>query len=104
MEPENEIGQDCSVRGGKYEKVVRNYGDDVDFQRRLRSDLQRAGYYAQSAGPGETAAPATCDRTGRSRSACCSWRQSAADVESGGTGALRHRSAKRGAQTRSSGA
>jgi len=48
--------------GGKYEKVIRNCDDDVDFQRRLRSDLQRAGYYAQSAGPAETAAAVTCDR------------------------------------------
>src|SRR5690349_1840344 len=104
MEPENKIGQDSSVRGGKYEKVVRNYGDDVDFQRRLRSNLQRAGYYAQSAGPAETAAAVTGDRAQRSRSARRSRRQSAANVEPGRARALRHRSAKRGAKARSSGA
>src|SRR5437588_45207 len=74
-----------------------NFPARVD--RRLRSDLQRAGYYAQSAGPAETAAAVTCDRARRSGSACRSRRQSAANVEPGRARALWDGATKCDAQT-----
>src|SRR4030095_5017117 len=82
IEPEDETGQDCSVkRRDRYEKIIRSSGNDIDRKCRLRPDIHGAGSSAQSPRPAKPPPAATCAGAWRSNPACCSRRQSAANVE-----------------------
>src|SRR5882757_2828231 len=91
-------GKTVPLQKGRYEKIIRNCGNDIDGKCCLRPDIHRAGCSAESPPAAKTASSATRAGTWRGGSACSSRRQSAANVESVGTRSLWHRATKRGRQ------
>src|SRR5438270_2807865 len=81
-------GKTVPLEEDRYEKIIRNCGNDIDRKCRLRPDLHRAGCSAESHGAAKTASAVTGAGAWRSDPACSSRWKSATNVEPARTRSL----------------